>query len=289
MKWGELGENTTARGLQYLRKFDTKSSSSVRDGPENTGFRNQTDQDRITWRDKPVASLEKISSKLVTEMEKTSFGNQTDQLEVRWREKHPKTPQPIEEPDKTSFESQTDRFAIHPPFSLPTPRATLPLSELLACPWVGQLKSLLPLLPPSLPISLVSSDHTYREVLLNWLIAAEVKVHPPLSSVLVLSLDVSLHQLLGERGVACVHIPPSCLLAHSLRLQHHVTFSQVRHSQTPREHLWSPKPILVACIPILVAFIPLRSLLVAPSTILVTPVPILVAPYFSLYHQTLAS
>ena len=235
-----LSENMTSRGLQYLRKFDTKNISSVRDGQESTGFRNETDQYHITLRYRPVAlaNLEETSSKLVSG-KKTGFGNRHNQFDVSWRGKHPRTSQPVEELVETRFDSRTGRFAIRPPFSLPTPRATLPLSELLACPWVGQLKSLLSLLHPSLPISLVSSDHTYREVLLNWLIAAEVKVHPPLSNVLVLSLDASLHKLLRERGVASVHIPPSCLLAHSLRLQRHIIFSQVRHSHTP-ERIYGP-------------------------------------------------
>lgn len=128
---------------------------------------------------------------------------------------------------KSSLSNQTDQFAIRSPFSLPTPLATLPLARLLQCEWMTELKSYLTTVHPSLPVTIVSSDFKYREVLLNWLITAEVKVHRPLSNILVLSLDSYLHRLLGSRNISCVFIPPSCLLQPSLKLDRHVAFTQV--------------------------------------------------------------
>lgn len=127
----------------------------------------------------------------------------------------------------TSFENQTDQFFL-PSFSLPTPKATLPLTQLVKCAWMTELRDYLTSITrsPRL-VSLVSSDYKYREVLLNWLITAQVKVDKPLSNVLVLSLDKSLHTLLKGKEIPCVHIPTSCLLRPSLKLTKHVAFTQV--------------------------------------------------------------
>ncbi len=105
----------------------------------------------------------------------------------------------------------TDRFRIREPCSLPQKYASKPLGVLLCHPWMQELKDFLGGLNSTL-VSLVSSDYNYREVLLNWLISAMVKVSPPLSNVLVLSLDESLYKLLSSRGIACIHIPPESLI-----------------------------------------------------------------------------
>lgn len=128
----------------------------------------------------------------------------------------------------TSFSSKTDPFFLPSSLSLPTPKATLPLTQLVNCSWITELKDYLATITrsPRL-VSLVSSDYKYREVLLNWLITAQVKVDKPLSNVLVLSLDKSLHTLLKEKEIPCVHIPTSCLLRPSLKLTKHVAFTQV--------------------------------------------------------------
>ena len=136
---------------------------------------------------------------------------------------------------KTSFINQTDPFSLRPSFSLPTPEATLPLSQLVQCQWMTDLKTYLRSISDgSRLVSIVSSDYKYREVLLNWLVTALVKVDRPLSNVLVLSLDASLHQLLREKKIACVHIPTTCLLQPSLKLTRHIAFTQVRTCDQPK-------------------------------------------------------
>ena len=129
---------------------------------------------------------------------------------------------------KTHFRNLSDQFSLRSSFSLPTPEATLPLRQLLQCEWMREIKDhLRTLTSSSRLVSIVSSDYKYREVLLNWLLTAQVKVRQPLSNVLVLSLDESLHQLLREKKIPCVHIPTSCLLRPSLKLTRHVVFTQV--------------------------------------------------------------
>ena len=126
-------------------------------------------------------------------------------------------------------ENTSDGFKNGQAFSLPVPIATLPLGQILQTQWLKELRDFLSILKPhSGPISLVSSDYKYRELLLNWLISALVRVDTPLSNVLVLSLDPSLHTLLQGRGFACIHIPPESLLnpAVTVILSSHVA-SQV--------------------------------------------------------------
>ena len=123
-------------------------------------------------------------------------------------------------------------FKIRRPFSLPVPFATLPLDQILHTEWLQALKDFLSTLKPdSGLVTVVSSDYKYSEVLLNWLISALVQVDRPLSNVLVLSLDSSLHALLQGKGFACIHVPPEQLLQsvviNRLALTGHVAFTQV--------------------------------------------------------------
>ena len=121
-------------------------------------------------------------------------------------------------------------FEIRQPFSLPVPFATLPLEQILHTEWLQALKDFLHTLKPdSGPVTIVSSDYKYSEVLLNWLISALIRVDRPLSNVLVLSLDSSLHALLQRRGFASIHVPPESLVRPALiaKLKYHVAFTQV--------------------------------------------------------------
>ena len=126
--------------------------------------------------------------------------------------------------------SMPGSFELRKPFSLPVPFAALPLDQMLHTGWLQALKDFLSTLKPdSGPVTIVSSDYKYSEVLLNWLISALVQVDRPLSNVLVLSLDSSLHDLLQRRGFACIHVPPESLLRPALiaKLKYHVAFTQV--------------------------------------------------------------
>ena len=117
-------------------------------------------------------------------------------------------------------------------FNLPVPFATLPQGQLLQVKWIQELRDYLnTVTPDSGPVTIVSSDYSYREILLNWLISALVQVDRPLSNVLVLSLDSSLHALLQRKGFACVRVPPEQLLQsvviNRLALTGHIAFTQV--------------------------------------------------------------
>ena len=122
---------------------------------------------------------------------------------------------------------QLDHFIIREGFTLPMPQLTLPIHNLIKQQWMKELKRFLHTILPhtSSPISIASSDSKYKEMLLNWLISATIKVKPPLSHVLVLSLDQQLHRMLVERGLDSLYVNPSSLLSLEVLTQ----FQSRRH------------------------------------------------------------
>lgn len=95
-------------------------------------------------------------------------------------------------------------FHIRQPFSLPVPFATLPIPALLQQQWVKDLKNILSDIPKGQRIDVVASDLKHLDILLNWLIVAETKVHPQLINVIVFSVDKAVCELLTKRNLHCV-------------------------------------------------------------------------------------
>ena len=69
------------------------------------------------------------------------------------------------------------------------------------------------------PIALLTADHSYRAVLVNWLITATVVVQPPVRNILVLSLDKYLYEMLKARRIPCIHVDPSTVLNPAIYLK----------------------------------------------------------------------
>ena len=121
-----------------------------------------------------------------------------------------------------------DRFAIRDPFHLPFPAYTLPLSELTTKPWFTELKKYLSNMSPKVaPVGVVTSDFKFRQILINWLINALVRVSPPVENVIVFSLDEPLHDILKTRGIPCVYIPPEDFMNPRVHLYRHLAFTHV--------------------------------------------------------------
>ena len=106
------------------------------------------------------------------------------------------------------------------PLTLPFPYATLPANELLQQQWVRDLQQTLLKLPQkSSPITLITCNNIFRDMLLNWLFAAKVRVSPPVANVVVLSIDQSLQQLLIKKEIPSVYINPDSFLTNHLHLR----------------------------------------------------------------------
>ena len=109
----------------------------------------------------------------------------------------------------TEFNAKGNVDSEEHSLTLPVPYATLSAKELLQQQWVRDFQqTLLKLLQKSFPITLITCNYIFRDMLLNWLIAAKVHVSPPVANVVVLSVDQSLHQLLVKKEIPCVYINP---------------------------------------------------------------------------------
>lgn len=112
------------------------------------------------------------------------------------------------------------RFPFRSDFSFPQPKVMRSLEYISQASWVTDLRYYLSTYNYSREISLVTSNSKYTDVLLNWLIAATVKSGIPTRSVLVVSLDMTIHRLMLAKQFCSILIPPWTLIAKG------VNFSQ---------------------------------------------------------------
>ena len=121
-------------------------------------------------------------------------------------------------------------FSISESLTLPVPLATLSPKELLQQQWVSELQQILVKIPQGLaPVSITSVDYKFREVLINWLVAAMTQAHPPLTHIIVFSLDQPLCKLLKRRNINCIFVAPKAFLTQKAitHLNMHAAFSEV--------------------------------------------------------------
>lgn len=102
-------------------------------------------------------------------------------------------------------EATEQEFRIVEPFNFPQPTFSLPAPVLLRSHWVADLKDHLRTVQGK-TVSVVTSTIEHRDVLLNWLIAAYVKVTEPLRNVMVISMDARLHSILVSRGIPSLYV-----------------------------------------------------------------------------------
>lgn len=81
--------------------------------------------------------------------------------------------------------------------------------DILSNTWVTPLKNLLAGIHVRKQVSVVFSNSDYLESVLNWLIAAKVRLSPPITNVMVLCLDLDVYDVLSERHIPSLHVDPS--------------------------------------------------------------------------------
>ena len=118
----------------------------------------------------------------------------------------PKTPN-TEDEGKIPFLPNTLPYAVNL-------RSTDALQQAL---WTTHLYQYLQSLNKSISpqVNMVFGDSDHRELVLNWIIAAKVRLDPPLHNIMVLSLDQPLCDFLASKKVpvACIAVPPESFLA----------------------------------------------------------------------------
>ena len=95
--------------------------------------------------------------------------------------------------------------------------------KILNSEWVARLKQLLGSPSNRKQVSVVFGNYDYLASVLNWLIAAQVRLNPPLTDVIVFCLDEKIFSVLNEREIPSIHINPDDV----------VTFRSARFS-----HIW---------------------------------------------------
>ena len=90
--------------------------------------------------------------------------------------------------------------------TMPFKKFTLPAAEILRQNWTNQIQDFLRSCSRSSPVTVVAANYLYRDVVINWLIAARVKVEPPLENILVVSFDSPLQELMQHVGIQSVGV-----------------------------------------------------------------------------------
>ena len=116
------------------------------------------------------------------------------------------------------------KFTIAQHFVFPQPTFSRPAKALLRSMWVAQLQIYLNSITGN-EISLVTSSVEHTDILLNWLIAAFVKIKDPLKNVLVLSMDKKLHSALITRGISSLFVHKDMVIHPKAKITR--VFSQV--------------------------------------------------------------
>ena len=89
---------------------------------------------------------------------------------------------------------------------LPFAKYTRPGEELLRQDWTKQLQQFLRGCSRDSPVSVVAANYLYRDVVINWLVVARLKVEPPLENILVISFDSALHELMQSVGIPSIGV-----------------------------------------------------------------------------------
>ena len=108
------------------------------------------------------------------------------------------------------------------PFHFPHPNYTRSTQEILAGPWVARLHRKLNSLPVqnSKQVSIVFSDSSYADSLLNWLIASQVRLESPIENFIVVCLDKNVFSLLDSRDIPSILVDKAKVLKPNAKFQH---------------------------------------------------------------------
>jgi hypothetical protein len=115
-------------------------------------------------------------------------------------------------------------FRIFEPFNFPQPAFSLPASVLLQSRWVTDLQNYLRTIQGR-TVSVVTATIEHTDILLNWLIAAHVRIEDPLPNIMVISMDAKLHSILVSRGLNSLYVHKDMVVSPQVAVPR--PFSQV--------------------------------------------------------------
>ena len=98
-------------------------------------------------------------------------------------------------------------FTIRSGFKFPHPQVFLPVATVLGAQWVQQLKDYLITIHPARSLTITVATKPFIPNLLNWLMASQLLVDPPIKHVLALGFEKDVHQLLASKNIPSIHVP----------------------------------------------------------------------------------
>lgn len=91
--------------------------------------------------------------------------------------------------------------------------------EILNSTWVSELQHMLRVPGVGKQVSVIFGDSIYLDGVLNWLIAAKVRLQPPLKNVIVCCLDRKVFSILDQRKIPSIHIDPNSVFNNHTKLK----------------------------------------------------------------------
>lgn len=82
-------------------------------------------------------------------------------------------------------------------------------SKIMKSSWVTKLKKMLSVVREGEHVSVVFVTDSFLESILNWLIAAKVRLRPPLTNIIIFCLDREIFNILDHRGIPSIYIDPN--------------------------------------------------------------------------------
>ncbi len=122
------------------------------------------------------------------------------------------------------------RFTIANDFAFPHVLNTLKdVKKIASTRWVQVLASIMAKWPMNRTVIVVSGNTEFQQPLLNWMVSAVFKANISLDRILILAADEMLYNLLQERSIGSIFVPPTSLYASkSITLSTHrlITYSR---------------------------------------------------------------
>ena len=211
------------------RRERTRSRQRISNNPKVTNFSLKDYKDRLSSElllKRPMRLGREGQGRVPLRhngMDDRSLSQNKEQKDVDLLHNDPIFARLIQDIDKDKLDATVDlatRFPFRSDFSFPQPKVMRSLEYISRASWVTDLRYYLSTYNYSREISLVTSNSKYADVLLNWLIAATVKSKIPTKSILVISLDTTIHRLMLAKQFCSILVPPWTLIAKG------VSFSQ---------------------------------------------------------------
>ena len=153
----------------------------------------------------------------------SSLKEQADNAQLDYEDQEIKFKFTGSDENSTAIKEGSNRMTMSPALTLPFPSSTIPAVNLLQQQWVDDLWHILSEIRiESSPIHILAGNSVYRELLLNWLIMAKVIVTPPLSNIIILSIDKALCDLLSKRNISCLFVDRKAYLRQNIQQSFHL-------------------------------------------------------------------